>query len=302
MEPEKEEPVKRFKYVRTLEEDPLVKRVVLLGSIDGEDAILTLEKTVFSRVEEPGRYLAQIGTIASNDVYRWGTTLAGGSLETDPTCKYSLVFPATETHIRKYENVPLHMVQETPEAYETVVKPYIETMKGGGRLQWVENILHHGAEADRVLFRNDDYVVLPDMKWDGKDVSTLYCCCIVFDGRISSIRDLDASHVPYLERIQQSILEEVPRVYREQGLRRDSLRLYVHYQPSYYHFHIHIVNASFLGLSGSMLAGKAVLLGDVIDNLRNMPASSRGYADKTLTYQLKESHQLWELGLKNYLQ
>lgn len=300
------EPVARFRYVRTLEEDPLAKKVVLLGSIDGQQAVLTLEKTGFTRVAEPERQLRQVKKIASNDVYWWGTTVAEQDVETDPTCKYSLVYPATETHVRKYESALLHMIRETPEAYETVVKPYIETMKGD-RLQWVANILHHGAEAERVLFRNDDYVVLPDMKWDGQNIDTLYCCCIVFDDSISSVRDLTVGHVGYLEGIRTSILKELPEIYEAQGLQRDNLRLYVHYQPSYYHFHVHVVNTNFLGLVNSMLAGKAILLEDVIDNLRQMgsasgSSSSRGYADKTINYQLKETHKLWELGLKNYAQ
>ena len=88
----KTEPVTRFKYVRTLEEDPLAKRVVLLGSIDDEQAILTLEKTGFSQTVEPERLLRQVRTIASNDVYWWGTTLAEQDVEKDPTCKYSLVY------------------------------------------------------------------------------------------------------------------------------------------------------------------------------------------------------------------
>lgn len=304
----KTEPVTRFKYVRTLEEDPLAKRVVLLGSIDDEQAILTLEKTGFTQTVEPERLLRQVRTIASNDVYWWGTTLAEQDVEKDPTCKYSLVYPATETHVRKYESARLHMIRETPEAYQTVVKPYIETMKGD-RLQWVTNILHHGAEAERVLFRNDDYVVLPDMKWDGQNLDTLYCCCIVYDDSISSVRDLTVGHLGYLERIRTSILEELPRIYQAQGLQRDNLRLYVHYQPSYYHFHIHVVNANFLGLANSMLAGKAILLEDVIDNLFQMASASAsasdrslGYASKTINYQLKETHKLWDLGLRDYAQ
>lgn len=50
-----------------------------------------------------------------------------------------------------------------------------------------------------------------------------------------------------------------------------------------------------------MISGKAILLDDIIDNLRCIE-DGKGYADKTLTYQLKESHKLWELGLKYHVQ
>jgi m7GpppX diphosphatase len=291
--------VQEFKYVRILEEDPLVKRLVILGQIRGDDAILTLEKTWFADYTKPQDSLLEVDLIANNDVYFWGHTLAKQDLQSNPSCKFNLIYPASETHIRKYEKAVLHMIKETPEAYENIVKPYIETMKGE-RLQWVKNILYHGAESERVLFKNNEYVLLPDMKWDGKDINTLYCCCIVYDASIASIRDLNKFHIDYLKRTQESLLEEIPKIYAGDGLQRDNLRLYIHYQPSYYHFHIHVVNSNFLGLSNSMLAGKAILLDDVIDNLQFL--GEKGYAQKVLNYQLKETHALWSLGLKDYAQ
>lgn len=294
-----EHKIQGFKYVRKLEDDPLTKKVVLLGQIDNQDAILTLEKTGFGDVSKPEDYLVQVREIASNDVYHWGQTVVKQDLELSPGCKYNLIYPATETHIQKYEKSMFYMIRETPEAYEKIVQPYIETMKGD-RLQWVKNILYNGAEADRVLFKNDDYIILPDMKWDGKDVNTLYCCCIVYDNTLGSIRDLDERHIAVLERIQNSILKELPRIYADSGLRRDNLRLFFHYQPSYYHLHIHVVNSNFFGLANSMLIGKAVLLDEVIDNLQFLGA--KGYKQKVINYQLKETHALWELGLKDYAQ
>ncbi|KAG0682576.1 hypothetical protein C6P40_002413 [Pichia californica] len=303
--------VERFKYIKTLDEDLLEKKIVLLGSIDGENAILTLEKTFFNNItgdnnsnsnitSDIHNYLSEINTIANNDVYTWGTSLSKQDLKVNPGCKFNLIYPATEIHIRKYENSVLHMIKETPEAYNKIVKPYIKTMKGD-RIQWVKNILFNGAESDRILFKNNDYIILPDMKWDGKNINSLYCCCIVYDELISSIRDLNKSKINYLEKIRDSILIELPKIYKKFNLKSSNLRLYVHYQPSYYHFHIHVVNVNFLGLANSMISGKAILLDDIIDNLRCME-DSRGYSQKVITYQLKETHKLWELGLKDYVQ
>lgn len=286
--------LKTFKYVKLLDEDIQQKRIVLHGKIDEDDAILTLEKTFFGDPAKLAEYYLNVDLDSSNDVYYWGKTKYTGP---DASCKFSLIYPATETHFRKYRKSSFRMIRETPEAYEAVVKPYIETMKGD-RIKWVSNILYDGAEAERVLFKNDDYIVLPDMKWDGKDLSSLYCCCIVYDDNIESVRNLNASHIPYLERIRTSILTELPRIYK--GLNRDELRIYVHYHPSYYHFHIHVVNINFFGLANSMSVGKAILLDEVIDNLRFL--GEKGYLLKTLTYQLKETHALYGLGLNKYTQ
>ena len=36
------------------------------------------------------------------------------------------VYPATDAHIRKYSDQPLHVVHETPDDYEAITKPFIE--------------------------------------------------------------------------------------------------------------------------------------------------------------------------------
>lgn len=270
--------VKRFQGTKCLDSDSQSKKVAYLGTIDGKLAILQAEKTHFDGMPR----LYGLKSLASNDVYHWGTT---------DEAKVNLIYPASEQHVAKYTKHPTHIIAETPEAYKTVVKPYIETQLGD-RIQWVRNILYNGTEAERVVFKNDDYIVLPDMKWDGTTIESLYLVSIVYR-EVSSIRDLTRDDIPWLERIQESLLKEIPAKY---GLARDRLRLYVHYQPSFYHFHIHVVNADYSGLGQTILAGKAILLGEVIENLKWSP-----YSERTITYALSESHKLWD-GLKQYTQ
>lgn len=47
------------------------------------------------------------------------------------------------------------------------------------------------------------------------------------------------------------------------GVREDELRVYIHYQPSYYHLHVHFLHVKYDAGAG-MAAGKAHLLNDVI--------------------------------------
>lgn len=100
-----------------------------------------------------------------------------------------------------------------------------------------------------------------------------------------------------MESIRNSILEIVPTKY---PIARDQLRLYVHYQPSFYHFHIHVVNANYTGLGHTILAGKAILLEEVIESLKLL--GEDGFSKKTITYGLSESHDLWNLGMRDYTQ
>ncbi|CDK26380.1 unnamed protein product [Kuraishia capsulata CBS 1993] len=294
--------IREFQYSKILTSNAQEKTVTFLGKIKGEDAILKLEKTPFAtETSEIDAFFAKntisdIKELASNDVYHWGVSLLEQTLQ-NPTCKYSLVYPATETHIAKFETAAYHMISETPEHYQNVVKPYISTMQGD-RLKWVRNILFEGAEAERVVYRNDDrekgFVLVPDMKWDGTTLDTLYICAIVLREDIASIRDLKREHVNWLNGMQDEIKAGVAKYYGNK-IKGDELRIFVHYQPSYYHFHIHIVNISHPGLASTMSVGRAVLLQDVIDQLEYL---EDGIASRTLTYALAENHKLWDLGLK----
>lgn len=71
--------------------------------------------------------------------------------------------------------------------------------------QWVYNILDHKSETERIVYENthpsDGFVLLPDLKWDGKQVETLYLLAICHDRSIKSIRDLKQQHLALLNNI-----------------------------------------------------------------------------------------------------
>lgn len=69
-------------------------------------------------------------------------------------------------------------------------------------------------------------------------------------------------------------------------------------QPTYYHFHIHIVHVS-LEAGNTQATGKALGLENVISQLETMGSSSSsgsppGMQDASLTYHLGERSDLWE--------
>ena len=125
------------------------------------------------------------------------------------------------------------IVQETPELYSTIVKPYIQAFPPS-RTKWVTNILTGVSEADKVLYRSDSsedgFLILPDMKWDLTNVSTLYLTALTLRNDIKTLRDLRRQHLPMLKGMRR----EATRIVKERwGLENGSLRFYVHYQPSY---------------------------------------------------------------------
>ena len=67
------------------------------------------------------------------------------------------------------------------------------------------NILEKKKEAERIVFEDADketgFILLPDMKWDGKQVEDLYLVAIVHKHGLKSLRDLTADHLPLLRNI-----------------------------------------------------------------------------------------------------
>ncbi|KAF5129521.1 hypothetical protein DV495_002221 [Geotrichum candidum] len=268
------------------------KSIILLGRVKDQQAIVTLEKVAFSL--DGAKDISALGLLEieeqdHNDVYFKGVGTMAQNLDR-PATKINIIYPATETHIKKYRQQKKRVVLETPELYQKIVLPYISSMRGD-RIKWVYNILHEGYEADRVLLRDDDpvngFVLLPDLKWDLVSLSSLYFVAIVMRNDIASLRDLNSSHIPYLTLLREQILIAIKDKY---GLDRSQLLLYIHYQPSYYHFHIHVTHID-LERRGSSFS---ILLDNVIDQLQFL--GPEGFLQSTFSYFIKENHDLWAKG------
>lgn len=94
----------------------------------------------------------------------------------------------------------------------------------------VENILAGVSEQGKILHSSPEFVLLPDMKWDGRTVTSLYLLAIVRDRTIRCLRDLRKTHVGLLKSIQSEALRIVQEKW---GLGDGSVRFFIHYQPSY---------------------------------------------------------------------
>ncbi|KAI7864857.1 HIT-like domain-containing protein [Spinellus fusiger] len=220
-----------------------------------------------------------------NTIYSW----AMASIKTDsPDTHVKAIFPATELHIQKYEAQTRILVAETPELYQNVTLPFIKSIPAA-RLQWVRNILNGTSEADVVLHRDEDpllgFVILPDMKWNGAKES-LYWVAIINREDLLSLRSLEPCHLILLKRIRAMAYHLAKEKF---DLDPYQLRLFVHYQPSYYHFHVHITAVSFADAPG-VTAGQAHLLDSIIDMLTITPDY---YQRATLPFVLGDRHSLY---------
>lgn len=182
--------------------------------------------------------------------------------------------------------------------------------------------------------------------WDRKTVSTLHVLALPLRRDLFSLRDLTVNHLPWLERIRAAVLSAVTSLTfpstshpeesaaasvrnADDGVMKDKvsgkkdavsvepdeLKLYFHYQPTYYHLHIHVVHAA-LEAGATQAVGKAVAVDSVVGTLEAMQdiweRSRRkqlgdnnvgemcdaedpppGMADMSLTYTLGEASALW---------
>ncbi|XP_063868242.1 LOW QUALITY PROTEIN: m7GpppX diphosphatase-like [Scylla paramamosain] len=167
-----------------------------------------------------------------------------------------------------------------------VTKRFIETSSLGK--EWIYNILDHKKEVDRIVFEDPDpdtgFILLPDLKWTGEQMEDLYLQAIVRRRDITCLRELDASHLPLLK----NLLEKGSAAIKEKyGIPATKLRVYLHYQPSFYHLHVHFSALSFE--APGTWAGKAHLLSSVISNIETC---SDHYQKVTLPYTLKDNAPL----------
>ena len=68
-------------------------------------------------------------------------------------------------------------------------------------LQWVYNIIEGRQEVERIIYRDADFLLLPDLKWSGIQTEDLYVVGLVIDRNIGSLRDLRGEHLPLLRAI-----------------------------------------------------------------------------------------------------
>lgn len=294
----------------------------------GSYAIVVLEKTAFAEAQLRNSSCREVTTADTEDVGKSTTTSSsesesnklstitkeaagGGSFfsaksqlrtefindiygnfrcVTDPEVnqlKVTIIYPASEKHISKYSAHARYIVEETADDYRSVTLPHLEQEQLS--LEWLYNILEHRKEKDRIIYEDPSeetgFILLPDLKWDGKTVEQLYLLALVRPRGIKSLRDLSAAHLPLLRNLKESGTKAIKERY---GIDSDHLRVYVHYQPSFYHLHVHFTYLKHD--PPGIHCEKSHLLTAIIENLELVPDY---YQKVTLSCVLSETDKLY---------
>ncbi|KAL8752058.1 MAG: hypothetical protein Q9199_006008 [Rusavskia elegans] len=295
--------VPQFKLDRLLNQDQGGRRITLLGSIADKPTLLTAERAAFpsdiKTLEAFHRNLADVKNLGTNDIYHWYLGSVGHGEDSPPDLKLNLISPCTEKHIKKYSPQGVRMVTETPEIYKNQIRPYIAKQREEGRLDWVFNILEGRKEQEDIIFRDpgqdgakeEAFLLAPDLNWDRKTLASLHLLALVERRDLWSLRDLKKSHILWLKHMREKVVEATVKKYPE--IDHDQLKLYMHYQPTFYHLHIHVVHVM-LEPTSTQAIGKAFGLENIVSQLESLSGGEdAGMDDVSLTYTLGESHELW---------
>ena len=281
--------LEKFSMKRILMEDTDKKLVFVEATVKDSTApaVLIMEKLPWTSEDVTGALCEATAARQefSNDIYgQYSLSLQAENNRV----KCNVIHPATQKHLEKYLSSPSHLVLETPELYRSITLPHINAEQFS--LQWVYNVLEHKKEVERIIYEDPDpetgFILAPDFKWNGESCSDLYCLAIVHQRGLKSLRDLRGRHLPLLVNIKEKCVGAVSERY---GLEPSQVRCYLHYQPSYYHLHVHVTNIAFS--PPGFGCEKSHLLDSVIDNIQR---DSNYYQAAALSFVVREKDKLFK--------
>ncbi|OTB07506.1 hypothetical protein M426DRAFT_317814 [Hypoxylon sp. CI-4A] len=299
--------VPKFQFERILNQGEAGRSITLYGQVDSQPALLILERAPFPDAEEylsvlPSN-LRSITNLGNNDIYSWSLASGGPILQENENDKFadfkiSMICPCTDKHIKKHSKQGFRYVTETPEIYRDKVRPYMQLNREEGRLNWVFNIIEGRKEVEDVIYRtplgrdgDEGFLMLPNLHWDRKTIEALHLLGIVERRDIWSLRDLKKKHIPWLSHMKTKLIDATVKTYPQ--IDTDQLKLFCHYHPTYYHFHIHVVHVM-LEATGTQSVGKAIGLDSIIEQLESMSGDEETGLDSiSLGYTVGEASDLW---------
>ena len=212
-----------------------------------------------------------------------------------------LISPATERQIQRVMPSPgFAMIQETPQIYNEVTKPFIQTILDGNSTGWIKNVIEGKKEKERLLLDKETYILNIDTKWrshpdpltvpraewkNNEATKDLYCLGITKCPGIASIRDLTPEHVPMLESMIRDGCNAIEEIY---GVKSNQIRVFAHYQPQFYWFHVHYTR---LENEVGTQVERGHLVTDIIQNLQIDP---QYYEKRSISYKLQISSPLYQ--------
>lgn len=203
-----------------------------------------------------------------------------------------IFFPASESDISANKPQRFVCYTETPELYSYIHSHFIASLPEK-HTRWILDILNGvSKENSKIIFENSNFCLLPDAKWDTKNVTDLHYLAIIKNTNIQCLRDLRANHIPLLEEIIEYGYDSI---FRMHSIPQTSIKIFLHYHPSVYHLHIHFVYVDCCDMT-TCLFGRSIMLRDIITNLKE---DNEYYSKAILNVMLGTESNLFRFLLSN---
>ncbi|KAM3130273.1 hypothetical protein pb186bvf_017668 [Paramecium bursaria] len=221
--------MEKFMPHKIINYDDETKSIIILGHIDESDAIVILRKKAYDKELKQLNY-NNIKQVFHNDIYKKfvGQQLSEEDIE--------LIYPATQNHIDKYTKSQLFIEYESYQDY--LKKP------NDMSIQWLYNIIDGLKEQENILYQNDLFLIIKDYKFLSNDNETIHLVAAFKDKKIKSLRELEQHHIPLLSEIRNQGLKIINELYQ---IDAKFIRVFVHYPPTFYQFHVHFQHISIKG-------------------------------------------------------
>jgi hypothetical protein len=175
----------------------------------------------------------------------------------------------------------LVIMEETSLTYQTISTPYIDSIYEKN-VKWIFNILNGLTEQNRIMFKNDNFIICKDILWTDNDP---YMLCIPFK-KIKTIRELTSDDIVLLEEMRDNILN----ITNNLNIKKNQLYMFFHYHPSYYQLHLHICNINNILLETKIM--RYYHLDDIIDKLK---MDTNYWKNAILKFELLTNTKLYNL-------
>ena len=258
------------------------------------------EKKIIAKVRMPLMTAKQAREIFEQDFAR---KLENAIPQTDAricdlTLKLSMELPyqiqfIQDPSCKEIERDTIKDILEYNETWEMYQKVTLEARyKSEQSEAWIGKIIRGEKEQDKVIFKNDDVVVVKDSKWkQPEDEKEMHYIMLFADKTLTCIRDLEGQHISMLQKGMEEALQQIEE---KHGMTRERLRIYFHYHPNYWRLHVHIVAHSSSSISMNNSFGFEQVL-------QNLAIDSSWYQTYSLPVKLQK-HGKWYEKYLEFLQ
>lgn len=140
----------------------------------------------------------------------------------------------SEIKIYDNDNIPRYKKKIMSETYEQYILKL--NMLDKQKSKWIYNIIDGKSEQEKIIYVDDKFILMPTYFWNEEDLCKMHLLAIVKNTKLKSLRDLRSQDVPLLEHI---LLVSRGIIKNKYNIEQNVLKIYIHYPPSAWLFHIH---------------------------------------------------------------